>query len=287
MTQTALILGPTGRFGKHGVDAFTRAGWTVHRFNRRTDDLDREMSRADVVLMAWNPGGYQHWPAQLVELHDRVARAAARTGNTVILPGNVYVYGPEVPMPWTPDTPHLATNTLGRLRIAAEETYRTHGAQVIILRCGDFLDHEATGNWFETYIAKSAKKGFIRYPGDPDAPHAWAYLPDAARAAVALAEARDRLSAFEDVPFPGYTLTGHELAGAVGEALNRPVTLRPFQWGMMGLLRPLMPVLRGVFEMRYLWSLPQRLDGARLAELVPDFRPTPPVTALRRSLAAI
>ena len=128
-------------------------------------------------------------------------------------------------------------------------------------------------------------KGFIRYPGDPDAPHAWAYLPDAARAAVALAEVREELADFEDVPFPGYTLSGRELAKALCEATGRAMQVRGFQWGMMRLLRPFMPMLKGVFEMRYLWSLPHRLDGARLAELAPGFAPTPAADALRAAMA--
>jgi hypothetical protein len=45
-----------------------------------------------------------------------------------------------------------------------------------------------------------------------------------------------------------------------------------------------MPMMAGLIEMRYLWSLPQRLDGERLAELLPDFKPTPPEAALRAAL---
>jgi hypothetical protein len=49
-------------------------------------------------------------------------------------------------------------------------------------------------------------------------------------------------------------------------------------------MKPFMPMLAGLFEMRYLWSLPQRLDGSRLAELVPDFVPTPVDDAIEQSL---
>jgi len=284
MTKTILILGGSGRFGRHATEAFKTAGWTVRQFDRARDDLDTALQGADVVLNAMNPPGYQFWDDALVARHAEVAAAARRAGTTVILPGNVYVYGPDAPTPWRPDTPHLATNPLAQIRKRIEAGYRESGAQTIILRCGDFIDHEATGNWFETYITNTLPKGFIRYPGDPTVPHAWAYLPDAARAAVALAEARDGLARFEDVPFEGYTLSGTDMAAAIGRALGKPVTVKPFNWGMMHLIKPFMPVLKGVFEMRYLWSLPQRLDGARLAELAPDFKPTPIDAALRRAL---
>ena len=285
MTQTILILGGSGRFGRHAAQSFADAGWTVRRFDRATDNIETAMRGADVVLNAWNPPGYHLWTDALLEQHAAVAKAAAREGATVILPGNVYVYGPDAPSPWRPDTPHLATNPLGRFRRTLEDGYRRSGARTVVLRCGDFIDTGKSDNWFEGYVTPGVPNGFIRYPGNPAVPHAWAYLPDAARAAVALAETRDRLTGFTDVPFEGYTLSGNEMAAAIARATGRPVSVKPFRWGVMRLAKPFMPVLAGVFEMRYLWSLPQRLDGTYLAGLVPDFVPTPVQDALRAALA--
>lgn len=285
MTQSVLILGSSGRFGRHAATAFAQAGWQVRRFDRTRDDLDTATRGVDVVVSAWNPPGYHLWDETLLAAHSAVAEAAAQHGATVILPGNVYVYGPEAPSPWRPDTPHRAANPLGQFRKRVEAAYRDSGATTIVLRCGDFIDTEKTGNWFEGHITPGVQKGYIRYPGDPDAPHAWAYLPDAARAAVALAEGRARLSGFNDVPFDGYTLTGRELARAIGRVTGREIAVKPFKWGMMRLAKPFMPMLGGVFEMRYLWSLPHRLDGARLAQLSPEFAPTALDDALRAALA--
>lgn len=284
MTQTVLILGASGRFGRNAAHAFAAAGWTVRRFDRARDDIETAITGADVVLDAWNPPGYHLWTDELLAAHVAVARAAAREGATVILPGNVYVYGPEAPSPWRADTPHLATNPLGLFRKRLEAAFRDSGARTIVLRCGDFIDTEKTGNWFESFITPGVAKGFIRYPGDPNVPHAWAYLPDAARAAVALAEVRGRFAGFTDMPFEGYTLSGRELAVAIGRATGREIAVKPFQWGMMRLVKPFLPVLAGVFEMRYLWSLPQRLDGADFAALETPFVPTPLDEALRTAL---
>lgn len=285
MPQTVLILGGSGRFGRHCTQAFHDARWQVRQFDRAKDDLDTAMRGADVVVMGWHPSGYHLWQRELVTLHKRVAEAARKAGATVILPGNVYVFGPDAPSPWGAATPHLARNPLARLRIAAEDAYRASGARTIVLRCGDFIDREDSGNWFESHIAKSLPKGFIRYPGDPDVPHSWAYLPDAARATVALSEQRARLDRFEDVPFPGYTLSGKGLAAAISHAIGIDIALRPFNWGLLRLVRPFMPGLGGVFEMRYLWSLPHRLDASRLAELLPDFTSTRLEDALSAALA--
>jgi nucleoside-diphosphate-sugar epimerase len=284
MSHTVLILGASGRFGRHAARAFTQAGWKVRRFDRSGDDLVAAVTGADVVVSAWNPPGYHLWTEDLLAQHAAVAKAAARAGATVILPGNVYVYGPEAPSPWRADTPHLAQNPLGLFRKRIEAAYRDSGAVTIVLRCGDFIDTEKTGNWFEGHISPGVPKGFIRYPGDPRAPHAWAFLPDAARAAVALAEIRASLTGFNDVPFEGYTLSGRDMARAIARITGRAIEVRSFQWAMFRLVKPFIPMLAGLFEMRYLGSLPQRLDGSRLAELVPDFVPTPVEEALRQSL---
>ncbi|WP_375173790.1 epimerase [Pseudooceanicola sp.] len=283
--KTVLILGPTGKFGRHAARAFDARGWTVRRFDRARDDLATAARGAEVIVMGWHPASYNTWARDLLPMHRKVIAVAKAEGATVILPGNIYVYGAGSPQILGAETPHRAANPLGRIRIEMEEMYRTAGVQTILLRCGDFIDDQPSGNWFDRFITARASRGSIAYPGPRDIPHAWAYLPDAARAAVLLAERRADLATFEDVPFPGYTLSGAQLAEAIGSALNRPVRAKPFAWWILHLLRPVMPVLGGVFEMRYLWDMPHEIDGAKLQALAPEFTPTPQSVALRCALA--
>ncbi|MCM2561574.1 epimerase [Lutimaribacter sp. EGI FJ00015] len=286
MTGTILVLGATGRFGRNIADAFARAGWRVRCFDRSRDDLDRVAKGADVIAMGWNPR-YHRWAAEMPGLHAAVRRAALRHDCTVLLPGNVYVFGQNSGPVWDQDTPHRATNPLGRLRIEMEAAYRTEGVRTIVLRAGDFLDTEASGNWFDALMAKRIGRGILRYPGARDVPHAWAFLPDLARAFVALAETRAQLPQFADIPFPGYTLTGYEMADALARVTGQPVQVRPVRWGLLRMARPVMPFIGGLLEMRYLWSLPHRLDGARFAEVLPGFQATPLDEALTRTIAPL
>ncbi len=78
-------------------------------------------------------------------LHAQVIAAARQSGATVIVPGNVYVFGADTPGPWGQTTPHGAQNPLGRIRIDMEAAYRGAGVRTIILRGGDFIDTEASG----------------------------------------------------------------------------------------------------------------------------------------------
>ena len=281
MTRTALILGATGRMGRHAAAAFEAAGWAVTRF-KRGGDLTAAAQGQDVIVNAWNPP-YPEWARTVPGLTQQVIAAARASGATVIIPGNVYVFGPGAPAVFADDTAHGATNLLGRIRIEMEAAYRVAGVPTIILRAGDYIDTSASGNWFDGVITKSAAKGKFAYPGPMDRPHAWAYLPDVARAMVALAE-RDDLPVYADVPFPGYTLTGEDLRAAVESAQGRPQRHSAFPWWLISLLRPVWPMARGLVQMRYLWSKPHRLDATTFDRLVPGFRATPVDEALRKAL---
>lgn len=286
MQRTVLILGATGRFGRATAEAFWNAGWRVRVFDRAHDRLPDAAMGADVIVNGWNPT-YDRWAELLPGLTDAVIGAARASGATVIQPANVYVYGAGAPETLGPDTPHAATNALGRERIRMEDRLRASDVPVILLRAGDFIDTEASGSWFDRVLLARLAQGRLDYPGDPDIPHAWAWLPDLARAAVALADRRGTLSRVEEVPFPGYSLTGRDLTALVAEAAGRPMRLGRFAWWPIRLARPFWRLAPGLLEMRYLWNMPHRLDGGRFHDLVEGFVPTPERDAIATALAGL
>ena len=283
MTNSVLILGGTGRFGRNAAEAFWNRGWRVTLFDRKTQDLKTAAQGHDVIVNAWNPP-YNRWETVVPGLTRDVIDAARSAGATIIVPGNVYVFGSGSPEHLGPDTPHRATNPLGQVRRDLEEAYRNSGVQVILLRAGDFLDTEASGNWFDKVITAGIGKGRFSYPGNPDIPHAWAWLPDLTRAAAELAEKRAELDTFTEVSFPGYALSGHELAAACSRVLGRELTLSRMNWFPIQIAVPFWPLARHFLEMRYLWNMPHRLDGTRLRELLPDHEDTSLDDALKRAL---
>lgn len=283
MAQTVLILGATGRFGRHAAEQFTKAGWAVRGFDRARDDLNKAAKGVDVIVNAWNPP-YPDWDRQVPKLHDMVIAAARLVGATVIVPGNVYVFGADTPGPWSEATPHRAQNPLGRIRVDLEAAYRRAGVRTILLRCGDFIDTSASGNWLDQIMLKAIRKGVFTYPGNPEIAHAWGYLPDICRAAVELAEKRAQLPVFADIPFPGYTVTGAEMAEILGRLTGSPVRLKRMSWLPLHLARPVWRMASCLLEMQYLWTAPHQLDGGAFAALLPDFHATPLVTALASAL---
>ncbi|MEE3359092.1 MAG: epimerase [Pseudomonadota bacterium] len=285
MVGSALILGATGRFGRNVAEAFWNAGWTVRLFDRTSDDLNTAAAGADVIVNGWNPA-YPDWEKQAMDLTHQVIAAARLHNATVIFPGNVYVYGADAPQIFAPETPHNATNPLGRIRIDMEAAYRAADVQTIILRAGDFLDTAASGNWFDKVMAPSLTKGKLTYPGNPDSPHAWAYLPDFAIAIEKLARMRSWLPRFTDLSFEGYTLTGNQMATVLSEGLSRSVEIKQLAWWPVKMAAPVFPLARHICEMRYLWDKPHQLDGSALASFLPDLRHTDPVEAFRTAALA-
>ncbi len=277
LRKTALILGSTGRFGRHACIAFRAAGWEVKTYQRRTS-MTEAAQGADVIVNGLNPA-YTDWAQDLPNITRDVIAAAKSSGATVLIPGNVYNFGTLAAQPWSEDSPQLANTSKGKLRIEMEQAFEASGVQTIILRAGDFIDVSPSGNWYENHMAKDLSKGRLMYPGPTDRNHAWAYLPDLARAAESLASKREDLGVFENVHFPGYALTGEELQALLSKRLGQEVKLTSFPWWFIKLSAPFWGLGRELLEMRYLWQHPHALDGAKFARLCPGFVHTDPGAA--------
>jgi len=308
--RRVLILGANGRFGLAAAQAFDAAGWQVMAQVRRapadgmpagarivalpTTDIDgivAQAAGADVVVHAINPKDYTLWAAELLPLARQGMDIAERLGARFALPGNVYNYGQGMPGTLNARTPQWPSTGKGRLRVQFEDELRLRAPRLrsVILRAGDFFG-AGNGVWFDQVIAKGIAGGRLAYPGPRDVQHAWAYLPDMARAMVALCEL-DTLPDFIDIPFEGATLTGDQLLDAL-ETVARGAGLggaRPFRrggapWFVFRAMALVMPLWREIVEMRYLWETPHGLDGSALARWLPTFRATPLPAALRASL---
>jgi nucleoside-diphosphate-sugar epimerase len=204
---------------------------------------------------------------------------------TLMLPGNVYGYGQTMPAVLDEKTPFQPGTAKGRLRVALEDAMREAARDgripgAVILRAGDFYG-AGTGSWMDLAILKSLDRGRLVYPGPLDRLHAWAYVPDLARAFAAVAGCR-QLRPFETIHFPGHTLTGAMLLDAVEGALRRLGRLpsgglrrTDMPWLAMRLGGLFVPMLREVVAMRYLWDVPHALAGTRLGELVGALPVTP------------
>ncbi len=286
MTKTALILGATGKFGRACSSDFKADGWSVRHFDRKSD-MTKAAIGADVIVNGLNPPNYHNWAKFIPEITANVIQAAKASGATVILPGNVYPIG-DTPGIWDENTPHKPNSRKGQIRKEMEEAYRRaaqSGVQTINLRAGDTIDPLSSETIFDLVMFKGLTKGKLTLMGRADIPHAYCYVPDFARAAVALANKRDQLAAYEDIPFAGQTLSGDEIKATLEILLDRPLKTTQFPWLMMRLLSPFWELARELTEMRYLWYTAHQLSGKKLKHLLPEFEMTPNRVVLANALA--
>jgi nucleoside-diphosphate-sugar epimerase len=247
---------------------------------------------AHAVVHAVNPP-YTAWATQALPLARLGMDVAEALGATFMLPGNVYNFGEGMPALLRESTPQRPSTAKGRIRCELEAEITARGRlRSVVLRAGDFFG-AGRGSWFDLVIAKAIAQGKLVYPGLLDVPHAWAYLPDLARAFVAAA-ARDDLPAQVQLHFEGHTLTGAELLAALRRNAAALGITPPRGWRRGGMPWPLIragglfvPMWRELAEMAYLWRVPHRLDGSELRRVLGALPATDIDTALTRSLQAL
>lgn len=283
MTKTVLILGASGKVGAHCKTAFEAAGWQVRTFNRKTDDMTQSAIGADVIVNGMNPPNYHDWAGILPQITRDVIAAARASGATVILPGNVYVFGNR-PGDWSEETPHAPCSSKGHIRAEIERMYRDSGVQTINLRAGNFIDPDRNGDVFSIMIAGGLAKGKMGLPAAPEVTQVWAFMPDLARAMEVLADKRETLGQYEDVHFPGYAMSYADIRAELETCLGTSLRYGRFPWWAMRLASPVWELARELLEMRYLWDTPHRLTSDKYARLLPGFKVTPFQEVLRQSL---
>jgi nucleoside-diphosphate-sugar epimerase len=273
MSKTVLILGASGKIGRHAASAFWNAGWKIRKYDRKSGDMIKAAKGVDVIINGLNPPNYNNWAKNIPAITKQVIEAAKTSGATVIIPGNVYNFG-DTPGVWSENTPHRPVSRKGKIRVEMEDAYRASGVQTIILRAGNFIDPEAPGDIFDMIVLRSVSKGKITSPGKSDALQPYAYLPDWAAAAAALAEKRDELAAFEDVPFPGHAFTMDEFRQTLEQELGTKLKTKACPWWILKLTAPFWELARELKEMRYLWDTSHMLSSERFDRLLPNFQPT-------------
>ena len=296
-----------GRLGHALSLAFAEAGWQVRAQSRkdlpadlashpgvmllRCDALDVAALKAaaqgaQVVVHALNPP-YDQWDRLALPLADAAIATARAASALLMLPGNVYNFGREMPPVLTTATPERGDTAKARTRIELEARIAAStGLDSLVVRAGDFFGGSDAGTWLDLAMATRLASGRLVYPGEMDAQHAWAYLPDLAQAFVRLAGQRAQIRGARRVHFAGHAVDGHAMRRALSEVVGRELKVQAFPWWLFRLAAPFKPVWREVLTMNYLWRRPHRLDDASLRELIGPVPSTPLVEALRSALEA-
>lgn len=283
-----VVLGINGHIGHAVAEAFVAAGWDVAGMGRSDkhaipgvtfikgdaesiDDMRRAIGDVSVVVNALNLP-YHTWDNGRMEAQmERVLAALGSDGKTMLFPGNIYNFAASDRV-ITPELAQHPQTPRGAIRVRVEQMFEAAAArgdiQAIILRAGDFYGPGSTMDWFDLAMLREAGKGKVQTMGRPGVGHAWAYLPDLARAFEALAAVRGTLGAFERFHFAGHFVTPEQMGAAIAKAAKRPVDVSAFPMVVLRLMGLFDPTMREIAKMRYLWQNPMQLKDGRLDELL-------------------
>jgi len=309
----ALVLGATGGIGGEMARRLKAAGWTVRALHReparlvgrqdgiewvkgdasRPDDVAGAATGAGLIVHAVNPPGYRNWGSLVLPMLDGTIAAARAAGARILLPGNVYNYGPDAFPRIAEDAPQNPTTRKGAVRVEMERRLRAAaegGVRSVVVRAGDFFGPHAFSSWFAQAMVKPGRP--LRAISDPVAPgvgHQWAYIPDVAETMMQVLERSSGLPAFAAFHMDGHwDPDGTAMVGAIRRVLRRPdLKVRRFPWPLVTLASPFVPLFRELAEMRYLWRTPVRLDNSRLVQLLGREPHTPLDDAIGETLAGL
>lgn len=271
----------------HDVRVVTRSGRgpvrpriTLERADAAVPDaLVPHVAGAVALYNCANPAGYQTWARDWPPLAAGMLRAAERSGAVLVTMGNLYGYG-AVEGPITADHPLAATTRKGRLRARLwEEALAGHRAgrvRVAEVRASDYLGPDVTpATGLLARYARSALAGRPTWVfGDPDAPHSWTYVSDAARTLAAVAADERAWGRAWHVPTnPPVPVRAvlTELARVAGRPSPR---VRRLPRSAVTALSPVVPVLRELRELLYQFERPFELDATATTAAL-GLEPTP------------
>jgi nucleoside-diphosphate-sugar epimerase len=300
------VFGATGGIGRAIVEELARRGHTVTAASRSiapeglpagvralpTDLRDQAAARAasegaDVVVMAAQIP-YPGWATELTPLVDAALDAAEHAGARLVMVDNLYAYGsPGTPI--TEATPEAATTRKGQLRAALGQrlldAHRSGRVRVSIGRFSDYYGPGGThsllyGIGISRALAGKTPRAFI----DPDQPHTFSYLPDAARGFATLVERPEADGRIWILPARP-PVTQRELLALVTDATGRGPRIGTISRGMLwfaGLADANLKEAREVVEQ---FARPYVTDGSAFEAAFGPIELTPHAEAVAATVA--
>ena len=233
---------------------------------------------------------YHRWARDWPPLHEAFLDAAEATGAVLVTTGNLYGHGPGSGV-MREDTPLAATETKGAVRAAmwraARARHEASRVRATEVRASDYLGPRAGAQAYygDRLLGPLLAGRPLRPLGDPDAPHAVAYLPDFARALAAAAVTPAAWGHPWLAPHhPAESL--RQVAGRFARAAGLPTpTIRPISAPVLAAGAAFSPMLREVRRMSYQFTAPFETDSTR-SEAALGLAPTPWEEITAATLAA-
>lgn len=288
-----VVLGGAGAVGHAVIDELNRRGIRPVGVERAHPVGGVEMHTADILdageavdvirgathiyLCVGLPYRTDVWAREWPRIMRNVCGAAEREGSRIIFFDNIYCYGPPpLHNPITEDHEQSPVSRKGQIRKEIADRLMAGHAEgryrAIIARSADFYGPTAKNSLLEHLMIERMRQGkHALWPGDPERPHSFTYVPDAGRAMVTLALDEDAYGQAWHLPTDAPPWTPANIAAELGRLLggSKIVTHPP------KILTPLIPALRELGEVGYQFEHPYMFSDEKFRRRYPDFQVTP------------
>lgn len=219
----------------------------------------------------------------------KALEAARRAGvRRMIVVTSVYSYGHPRAARVSELHPREPETRKGRFRKeqedAAMEAHSPGVFETLVLHLPDFYGPCASNSLAFLMLESLMQGRAARWLGDPDAPHEFVFMPDAARV---IAELLARPACFGrrwNLAGAG-AISGREFAALAARELGVPARMLPTGRLMLRLGGLFRPLLRELVELHYLGETPVLLDDRALAAALGGIPKTPYSEGVREMIA--
>jgi nucleoside-diphosphate-sugar epimerase len=275
------------------------AGLAASTPHRTVDALDLARLReatadaSHVYVTLGLPYDTRTWERDWPPIVEHLVAAARTNGFKLVFFDNVYPYGPTpLRVPIEEDHPQQPPSRKGRVRKALDDrllrAVREDGLRLVIARAADFYGPQVRNSMlFQAAIERQLKGQRAQWIGDPDRPHTYTYVPDAARALVLLALDDGADGQAWHLPTAQPAPTTRQLLEQSARLLGAPPGVQPMPRWMMAVLQRFVPVLREVAEMRYQSDDDYVFSSAKFMRRYPDFEVTPYARGMEAMVASL
>ncbi|GAB3791961.1 NAD(P)H-binding protein [Spirosoma humi] len=237
---------------------------------------------------------YDKWFGNMDRVTNNVIDAARQARSVIIFPGNVYNFG-LVTEPIREDNQPNPCTRKGQLRVEIEALLEQAASagkcRVMNVRLPDFWGPNVLNDGIRPIFENALKGKALPWIVNADIPHQLVYTPDAAELIVRLLlwewdrRSQPVTGSYEVWNYGGTTVSSMRAwFNQISSLTGRPAKVQVYSRFLLSALGFIMPVMREVNEMLYLYENTIVLDDQKVKSLFPDFQPTPMKQALTETL---
>jgi nucleoside-diphosphate-sugar epimerase len=215
------------------------------------------------------------WPVIMRNTIDACKAAGAR----LIFFDNVYMYG-RVKGRMTESTPYNPCSVKGKIRAEIDEmllkAMNSGGLKAIIATSADFYGPRTTKTSVASImIFDKMKNGkSAQWFVNPNQPHSFTYVPDAAIALYMLAVSENAYGQTWHLPTAKPALTGNEFISVAAKYMHAKNKVQVLPKWLVGIIGLFVPVMKELGEMLYQNEFAYEFDSSKFEKAF-QFKPTP------------